>query len=340
VFAVAVAILGFLSGTTEYQHFYQAALVGVVLIAVGGLPIVWSIRYSEKRDAIERENRLIRANRALHEKLDDYHGKELHNIVERATTLSIDLKSYTYASKERGEPWNPVDLFMFRDSVLDVVTAFNAHGISDTDLNVALGIGLLDLHGFAEGVDRLLQTAKDRMGATAGIASHLKSLPQPSAPVAPGTASLKGRIERFEPLDFSDLSATELAEWEEEWKRPFTVGEVLAYGGDRRFYYKAWLRTEALGGASKASQWEYGVKHKGDWLRCLPVLRQWDAPKTWPKIDFNTLDQVQNMYLQPGVLYNVYMYICCPVAEQELEYKPFEIRFTDDRGLLITCGMA
>lgn len=144
-----------------------------------------------------------------------------------------------------------------------------------------------------------------------------------------------GRVVRFEWLDSDDLSEREREEWEEAWKAPSTIVEAIM--DDKRLWYKTWLQIEAPSRPTKATNWSFHVLDLlGNPREAVPLEVQWQAPRTWPSINFYTLSQVQNMYLQRHTLYNVFVYLRCPLElDKETLAKPLVVRFTDNNGTLI-----
>jgi hypothetical protein len=146
---------------------------------------------------------------------------------------------------------------------------------------------------------------------------------------------LLGHVVRFEWLDADDLSQHENEEWEEAWKAPATIVEAIM--DDKRLWYKTWLQIEAPIRPTKAIDWSFQVLDlAGNPRQAVPLEVQWQAPRTWPSIDFHSLSQVQSMYLQPHTLYNVFVYLRCPLElKKETLAQPLVVSFRDNNGTLI-----
>ena len=128
-----------------------------------GIPIVWQKNHSAAIQEAERESA---AASALHAKIDEAAKRDLPSVRERAQLLSNDLKSHAYEQRQAKARSSAVELFAFRDAVLDVSQDFARHAISDSELMVKLSIGYLDLDVFADALDRMIQEADDRQTAT------------------------------------------------------------------------------------------------------------------------------------------------------------------------------
>jgi hypothetical protein len=166
-----------------YAPSETAKVIGLLWAAASlafGLRFSWLADKAEaigKDEQAARESKLDVENKALHERLasiTEFQGRELHNVRDRAQRLSNDLHSYTYANKDAGGAPNAVDLWAFRDRVLEVVHALEMHGITDNEVGMKLAAGYLDLDAFAHGLDRMVGEVDARHAASQNVEAALK----------------------------------------------------------------------------------------------------------------------------------------------------------------------
>jgi hypothetical protein len=131
-------------------------------------------RIAHDRRILDDNKALLTDNATLHAKLDEYHGRELHNVRDRAQQLSDDLKGYLYACKQAGEEPDVLHRFAFRDRISEVVQAFERHAISDQPVAILLSSNYLDLDAFADGLDRMVAQADEKQDASKNIQIALK----------------------------------------------------------------------------------------------------------------------------------------------------------------------
>lgn len=143
-------------------------------------------------------------------------------------------------------------------------------------------------------------------------------------------ALLTGRIKRFEVLDARDLSAAEFMELEENFRH-----------GDGMFYYIALVQITSGNLPSRATNWRFSVRAKdGSIIPFTPVTKHWDAPASWPKIIYCTLDEVENTYLTENRVYNVFLHLQTKQGlASTLDLRSFEARFMDSNNREIVCEM-
>lgn len=103
------------------------------------------------------------------------------------------------------------------------------------------------------------------------------------------SASLKA----FQMVDALDLSHSEFEELEKIVWDGWSV-------------YVVWFQLESHQNARRTRDWSFLVTN--DRREAVPykiVPQSWSSPKSWPKIDYSALDEVQNNYIQVGRIYNV-----------------------------------
>jgi hypothetical protein len=153
---------------------------------------------------------------------------------------------------------------------------------------------------------------------------------------------LAGNVQRFENLDAADLDKAEFAELTEEFGRPLTVHDGLKaiFGRPSGFRYIAWLQIETVSTPSKATNWTFSVQERdGTAVECRPVARTWKPPKSWPNLEYHSLDEAANMVLQSDKLYNVFLHVVCDSRLADLRMDSFQATCEDKNGTAVVLRM-
>lgn len=141
---------------------------------------------------------------------------------------------------------------------------------------------------------------------------------------------LSGEVKRFQVLDARNLTAEEFKELEEDFRRDTGM-----------FYYIALVQITSRKFPSRTFNWRFTVRSKeGHMVPFAPVAKQWGAPSSWPKVDYCTLDEVENAYLKEDQVYNVFLHLeSTRGLASTLDLNSFEARFTDSNNREVVCTM-
>ena len=160
----------------------------------------------------------------------------------------------------------------------------------------------------------------------------------------------KGHVERFEQLDWAQLSPDQFDFLEKEMlavqrgQRLTTIDEVLTLGSGPRLPCIAWLKLEKCSTApSKANGWRFSVRRmEGIVVSCTPFAESWGPPPSWPKVSaWHHLDEMQSTFLRNEYVYNVFLHVQAPIAsDKDVDFASFEVRMTDDNGTEVVCTVA
>jgi hypothetical protein len=154
---------------------------------------------------------------------------------------------------------------------------------------------------------------------------------------------LSGCVKRFEILDAGDLSDLEMKSFDRDMGRAPTVSEGLRtiFNRPPGAWYIVWFQVEALSAQSKATDWAFEVRGiGGEGYPCAFVSRDWKPPKSWPALDYSSLEQIENMYLESARVYNVFVHVVCEAAYSQIRFETFEARCRDSAGQEIILRMA
>ncbi|HEX3469281.1 MAG TPA: hypothetical protein VHT05_14470 [Candidatus Elarobacter sp.] len=143
---------------------------------------------------------------------------------------------------------------------------------------------------------------------------------------------LAGSIRRFEMLNVADLSELEIDDFERAFGRKPSVEEGLRTILHRHpgLWYVAWLQVEATTEPSRATDWSFAVwDSRGERHTCTYIAKPYAPPKSWPDLDYRSLDKIENEYLESKHCYNVFLHIVCEAASDRLLLDTFEARCKD-----------
>lgn len=104
---------------------------------------------------------------------------------------------------------------------------------------------------------------------------------------------ISAAFKAFQMVDARDLSTSE-----------FDALEKVVMGG--WLVYVVWFQIESHKEARRAREWRFSITNdQGQPVQFKIMPESWSAPPSWPNLDYLSLDEVQNNYIQVGRVYNV-----------------------------------
>lgn len=146
-------------------------------------------------------------------------------------------------------------------------------------------------------------------------------------------AFIVGKVMRFAVVDAADLSHSDFTDLDKE------IMEA-ARQSSRRMWYVAWVQIDSINAPTRATDWHFEIQKKdGSIVPAAATRKRWTRPKSWPDIQYTTLDAVEHNALNAGQVYNVLIYLTIEELASNLALETFQARFTDGNGRMTTLMM-
>lgn len=136
---------------------------------------------------------------------------------------------------------------------------------------------------------------------------------------------IHGTVSAFEILDATKLS-------EDAW------AELREIKGTTSVWCFARLEIDNPGNATRALDWRFSIKnHEGGVLPCEPVVKTWNVPPEWPRVEYKALDVVQAEYFDARHVTIVVLNVPLPASPTALDLHSFEVSFRTSEGKEVVC---
>jgi hypothetical protein len=146
-------------------------------------------------------------------------------------------------------------------------------------------------------------------------------------------AFLIGKIMRFAVVDSRDLTSLDFVDLNKEMRE-------AARQSSARMWYVAWVEIDSINTSTRATDWHFDIQRKdGSTVSAIATKKRWRRPKTWPDIEYTTLDAVEHSALSAGRVYNILIYLVIHELASNLALETFRARFTDGKGRTTTLMM-
>jgi hypothetical protein len=132
---------------------------------------------------------------------------------------------------------------------------------------------------------------------------------------------------RCDPIDWADLSSDQIPSLQAEYRKIWFHAS----------WYFVYLEIENHGMRSRAKDWSFSAKCKdGETpISGVPIARSWNPPKSWPRIQYHTLDEIESMYLEQGAVYHVFFAVEMDISPGNINTESFTARFQGSNGEIV-----